>query len=96
MIFYSSRKGAYETAAKLVDQSAQWSGNRAGGKYVRDMAHMERLKMAAKSTSNKQLQHTLPSGIAFHHGGLDSSDRTLVESLFLNQDLLVTILRLSV
>lgn len=85
----SSRKGTFETATKLVSQSRQWSGNKVGGLYVRDQAHLKRLQAASKSTGNKQLQQVIPSAVAIHHGGMDTSDRALVESLFLNQDILV-------
>lgn len=85
----SSRKGTFETATKLVSQSKQWSGNQIGGLYVRDPAHLKRLQAASKSTNNKQLQQLIPSAVAIHHSGMEPSDRALVESLFLNQDILV-------
>ena len=54
-----------------------------GGKYVSDSAHRAALADARTKASDYTLKQALSTGTAFHHAGLQSSDRHLVESLFM-------------
>lgn len=57
--------------------------------FVRDFHHLERLKVSSKQALNKQLGQCLLQGVAFHHAGMDPTDRTLIETAFYNQEILV-------
>eukprot|EP00210_Caulerpa_lentillifera_P006131 g5858.t1 len=80
--FFSSRKGTTETSNQLIQQSIN-------SPFVRDLHHLERLRMCSKQAMNKQLQQCLLHGVAFHHAGMEPTDRSLVEVAFYNQDILV-------
>lgn len=80
----SSRKGTVDTAMHLVSVI-----NKNGRGYIRDSSHHERLQRLAATCSNKQLQQTLPAGIAFHNAGMDATERAQVEELFMARDVLV-------
>ncbi|KXZ47537.1 hypothetical protein GPECTOR_34g696 [Gonium pectorale] len=60
--------------------------------YVRDAAHRERLAAAVRELASGKgeagkLQVCLQSGVGFHHGGMETAHRELVERLFLAGDL---------
>ena len=80
----SSRKGTVDTALHLVSVI-----NKNGRGYIRDSSHRDRLQRLAATCSNKQLQQTLPAGIAFHNAGMDATERAQVEELFMERDVLV-------
>ena len=42
-----------------------------------------------KQIKNKSLLELLPSGVAIHHAGIESSDRKLVEKYFISEDIKV-------
>lgn len=88
LVFASSRKATTTAACKLVESCAQY-----GSSYVTSDAQKERLFAAAKKVSNDlQLSACILSGIGFHHAGMTSENRLLVESLFATgQDLMVVI-----
>ena len=45
----------------------------------------------AATLSDEALRHTLTFGIGLHHAGLSSSDREVVEKMFLNGDIKVLV-----
>ena len=63
--------------------------NKGGRGYIRDRNHHDRMQRLAATSSNKQLQQTLPAGIAFHNAGMDATERAQVEELFIARDVLV-------
>ncbi len=80
----SSRKGTVDTAMHLVSVV-----NKGGRGYIRDRNHHDKMQRLAATSSNKQLQQTLPAGIAFHNAGMDATERAQVEELFIARDVLV-------
>ncbi len=63
--------------------------NKGGRGYIRDRNHHDKMQRLAATSSNKQLQQTLPAGIAFHNAGMDATERAQVEELFIARDVLV-------
>lgn len=63
--------------------------NKSGRGYIRDRNHHDKMQRLAATSSNKQLQQTLPAGIAFHNAGMDAIERAQVEELFIARDVLV-------
>ena len=80
----SSRKGTEETASCLLS-----SGVSRG--YMGTNAQRAALADAAAHLENRSLAHAVCSGIAFHHGNLCALDRALVEALFLDRAIAVSI-----
>ena len=66
--------------------------NKQGRGYIRDRTHHDKMQRIAATCSNRQLQQTLQAGIAFHNAGMDAAERTQVEELFLERDVLVSCL----
>ena len=64
--------------------------NNQGKGYIRDRSHQEKLQHAAAVTTNRQLQQALQAGVAFHHAGMEATERAQVEELFLQRDVLVS------
>jgi ATP-dependent DNA helicase HFM1/MER3 len=54
-----------------------------GSKRISDNTHRAALADARSKASDYNLKQALSTGTAFHHAGLHSSDRHLVESLFM-------------
>ncbi|DBB06327.1 TPA: Sec63 [Trebouxia sp. C0004] len=77
-------QGTVDTAMHLVSVV-----NKSGRGYIRDRDHHDKLQRLAATSSNKQLQQTLPAGIAFHNAGMDATERAQVEELFIARDVLV-------
>ncbi|KAA6419380.1 MAG: putative ATP-dependent DNA helicase HFM1-like [Trebouxia sp. A1-2] len=84
LVFCSSRKGTVDTAMHVVSVI-----NKNGRGYIRDRSHHDKMQRLAATSSNKQLQQTLPAGIAFHNAGMDATERAQVEELFIARDVLV-------
>ena len=53
------------------------------GSFLANKEHRAVLADALSKTSDYNLKQTLNRGTAFHHAGLQPSDRQLVESLFM-------------
>ncbi|KAF3795031.1 DExH-box ATP-dependent RNA helicase [Nymphaea thermarum] len=84
LVFCSTRKGA-QGAAQRICQSAIALGY--SNPFIKSHEQLERLKSAALSFSDKNMQTCIPYGVGYHNGGLCQKDRSLVEGLFLNGDL---------
>lgn len=82
--FSSSRKGTEETAAFLLS-----SGCSRG--YVGSTTQRAALASAAGQLENKPLAQAVQAGIAFHHGNLSAQDRGIVEGLFLDRAIAVSL-----
>ncbi|CAI6007223.1 unnamed protein product [Closterium sp. NIES-64] len=85
LVFCSTRKGSQDAAQHLATEFSK------NGPYnnplVTNQQQCDRLQAASLSTQDKVLQSCIRHGVAFHNGGLDQKNRTLVESLFLRGDL---------
>ena len=80
LVFCSSRKGTVQAATILVESAS----------YIKDEAHKKTLKEMATKIKDTQLRDLIVNyGVCCHHAGLDKSDRSLIESLFLSSNLLV-------
>jgi len=65
------------------------SGTRTN-KYFYDSNHENFVFAAASKLKDPKLKDMITRyGIGYHHAGMDSNDRTLVENLFLNSKLLI-------
>jgi activating signal cointegrator complex subunit 3 len=51
----------------------------------------EVLQMVLSQVTDQNLRHTLQFGIGLHHAGLNERDRSLVEELFANNKIQVSI-----
>lgn len=51
----------------------------------------EALQMVLSQVNDQNLRHTLQFGIGLHHAGLNEKDRSLVEELFANNKIQVSI-----
>ena len=80
LIFCATRKSV-EQAAKILATS---------NRYIRNADHKRILYDVSKKLKETNLSnYLLNNGIGFHHAGLDTNDRQLIENLFLNGHLLV-------
>jgi ATP-dependent DNA helicase HFM1/MER3 len=70
----SSRKGTSDAAGYLANIGVCLS--------VSTPSQTRALADAATKTKNKALQSALHASVGFHHAGMESSDRLLVETLF--------------
>jgi ATP-dependent DNA helicase HFM1/MER3 len=96
LVFCSSRKGTSETADHLAGDAAKAAGMRqrgsiaaTGSTFVRDAAHAQRLATAAHSLQSVALQKCVRLGVGFHHAAMEPQERSVIESLFIVQDLMV-------
>jgi ATP-dependent DNA helicase HFM1/MER3 len=75
LVFCATRKSV-EQAAKILASSTN---------YIKHVDHKRILHDASQKIKEANLtNYLLNHGIGFHHAGLDTNDRQLVESLFLN------------
>lgn len=76
LIFVSTRQDTIQAAEKLCEVV------RKNNPYVLIPPEMRRLQETRARVSNQALKSCLSCGIAFHHAGLPSDDKTLVENAF--------------
>jgi pre-mRNA-splicing helicase BRR2 len=90
LIFVHSRAETVKTAKALRDMAVE---NDATGLFVReDSASKEILREESENTAkNPDLQDLIKYGFAVHHAGLVRSDRTLVEDLFSDKHVQVSV-----
>lgn len=86
LIFVSSRRQTRLTALDLIALSQQESSN---SQFLK-MSDQESLLIQG-SIKDNVLKQTLNFGIGIHHAGLETSDRELVEHLFLNSKIMVLV-----
>ena len=78
--FCSTRKNTQQ-AAQILSKN---------NNYIRDQRHKQALLECSPQIKDPKLRELVAdNGIAYHHAGLDTHDRRIIESLFLNGDLLV-------
>jgi ATP-dependent DNA helicase HFM1/MER3 len=86
LVFCSTRAGAQETAKKLCESA---EAERTGHPFLLSPSQRSEADRHSASTLNKTLQSYVRQGVAFHHGGMAHSDRTLVEKLFEERNVMV-------
>ena len=86
LVFVSSRRQTRLTALDLISMCA-------GEENPRQFLNMEEeeVSLISQTCRDDALQNTLPFGIGIHHGGLCSTDRQIVERLFLEGKIQVLI-----
>lgn len=87
LTFCSSRRGTVECANQVKQASMRTKG-RMPSFFVRSEDQRARLKEAVKSTQDKPLAEMLGYGIAWHNASMETSDRMLVEQLFISRDVM--------
>ena len=75
LVFCSTRKSTQHSAQILAKEN----------KYVKSVEHKNILASVCSQLKDSKLSELIvKNGIGYHHAGLDTSDRHLVENLFLN------------
>ncbi|GMH32834.1 hypothetical protein BSKO_00668 [Bryopsis sp. KO-2023] len=80
IVFVSSRRQTRLTALDLIAFAA---ADERPQQWVH--MHQEELEEAMASVRDANLKHTLQFGIGMHHAGLNDRDRSIVETLFVEQ-----------
>lgn len=90
LIFVHSRKETGKTARAIRDMCLEKDTL---GQFLREgSASMEVLRTEAEQVKNQELKDLLPYGFAIHHAGMTRVDRTLVEDLFADRHIQVSLL----
>ncbi|KAJ3343760.1 Sec63 [Gonapodya sp. JEL0774] len=79
LVFCSTRKSTVSATDDVIK-----SARDANVSFVCTESQRSRLKFATTSVGDKKLKEVLVNGVAFHHAGLESGDRRIVERLFLD------------
>ncbi|XP_042540517.1 probable ATP-dependent DNA helicase HFM1 [Dipodomys spectabilis] len=79
LVFCATRKGVQQAASVLVKDT----------KFIITMEQKQRLQKYAYSVRDSKLKDTLTYGIAYHHAGMELSDRKVIEGAFVTGDLRV-------
>ncbi|XP_077882836.1 putative ATP-dependent DNA helicase HFM1 isoform X3 [Ictidomys tridecemlineatus] len=77
LVFCATRKGVQQAASVLVKDA----------KFIMTMEQKQRLQKYAYSTRDSKLRDILIHGVAYHHAGMELSDRKVVERAFTTGDL---------
>ncbi|XP_008066461.1 probable ATP-dependent DNA helicase HFM1 [Carlito syrichta] len=77
LVFCATRKGVQQAASVLVKDA----------KFIMTMEQKQRLQNYAYSVRDSKLRELLIDGIAYHHAGMELSDRKIVEGAFTVGDL---------
>lgn len=86
LIFVASRRQTRLTAFDIISYAA---GDETSKMFLG--CSEEYIDSVAEQCKDESLRHTLAFGIGLHHAGLASSDRDIVERLFLNNDIKVLV-----
>ncbi|XP_054547695.1 probable ATP-dependent DNA helicase HFM1 isoform X2 [Talpa occidentalis] len=77
LVFCATRKGVQQASLVLVKDA----------KFIMTVEQKQRLQKCANSIRDTKLRDILIHGVAFHHAGMELSDRKLVEEAFTVGDL---------
>ncbi|KAG8014030.1 putative ATP-dependent DNA helicase HFM1, partial [Nibea albiflora] len=77
LVFCSTRKGAQQSATVLAKDA----------RFIMSVEHKQRLMKYANSVLDSKLKDLVMLGVGYHHAGLDTSDRRLIERAFTLADL---------
>ncbi|XP_058394483.1 probable ATP-dependent DNA helicase HFM1 [Diceros bicornis minor] len=77
LVFCATRKGVQQAASVLVKDA----------KFIMTVEQKQRLQKCARSIRDSKLRDILIHGVAYHHAGMELSDRKVVEGAFAVGDL---------
>ncbi|XP_011405054.1 PREDICTED: probable ATP-dependent DNA helicase HFM1 [Amphimedon queenslandica] len=77
LVFCATRKGTQQAAGILVKDA----------RFVMNVEHRRRLQSAASSVNDSKLKELIVYGVGYHHAGMSSNDRKLIETMFTNGEL---------
>ncbi|XP_016052709.1 PREDICTED: probable ATP-dependent DNA helicase HFM1 [Miniopterus natalensis] len=77
LVFCATRKGVQQAASILVKNA----------KFIMTVEQKQRLQKYAYSIKDSKLRDTLIHGVAYHHAGMELSDRKVIEGAFTVGDL---------
>ncbi|XP_065890770.1 probable ATP-dependent DNA helicase HFM1 isoform X2 [Dysidea avara] len=77
LVFCSTRKATQQAATTLVKDA----------RFVMGPQHRQRLQLAANSIRENKLREVVMCGVGYHHAGLDTADRKMLETMFLSAEL---------
>ncbi|XP_032342961.1 probable ATP-dependent DNA helicase HFM1 isoform X2 [Camelus ferus] len=77
LVFCATRKGVQQAASVLVKDA----------KFIMTVEQKQRLQKCAHSIRDAKLRDTLIYGVAYHHAGMELSDRKVIEGAFAVGDL---------
>ncbi|NXU72267.1 HFM1 helicase, partial [Oreotrochilus melanogaster] len=77
LVFCATRKGVQQAASVLVKDA----------KFLLSIEQKQRLQRSANSLKDSKLRDLLMYGVAYHHAGMEVSDRKIIEGAFTAGDL---------
>ncbi|NXU54880.1 HFM1 helicase, partial [Turnix velox] len=77
LVFCATRKGVQQAASILAKDA----------KFLLSIEQKQRLQMSANSLKDCKLRELLMNGVAYHHAGMEISDRKTIEGAFAGGDL---------
>ncbi|NXC22037.1 HFM1 helicase, partial [Corythaeola cristata] len=77
LVFCATRKGVQQAASVLAKDA----------KFLLSMEQKQRLQRSANSLKDSRLRDLLMYGVAYHHAGMEISDRKIIEGAFTVGDL---------
>ncbi|CAM5161992.1 unnamed protein product [Natator depressus] len=77
LVFCATRKGVQQAASVLAKDA----------KFIMTMEQKQRLQKYANSTKDTKVRDLLMCGVAYHHAGMEISDRKIIEGAFTMGDL---------
>ncbi|OPJ77339.1 putative ATP-dependent DNA helicase HFM1 isoform C [Patagioenas fasciata monilis] len=77
LVFCATRKGVQQAASVLAKDA----------KFLLSIEQKQRLQMSANSLKDAKLRDLLMYGVAYHHAGMEVSDRKIIEGAFTVGDL---------
>ncbi|XP_019851762.1 PREDICTED: probable ATP-dependent DNA helicase HFM1 [Amphimedon queenslandica] len=77
LVFCATCKGTQQAAGILVKDA----------RFVMNVEHRRRLQSAASSVNDSKLKELIAYGVGYHHAGMSSNDRKLIETMFTNGEL---------